>query len=88
MVSESYWNRLTEDEKKEYQKHSSRFISAVKKSDAFDGYDFSTKYLVQSENGVYFLAKKGSSDAFAGITSTSKRVIETLQADAGQNYGR
>ena len=88
MVSESYWNRLTEGEKDEYNKLSERFVRAVLKSGTLDGYDFASTYLVQSKDGVFFLAKEDSSNAFAGITSTSKAVIETLQADAGQNYGR
>ena len=88
MVSESYWNRLTEAEKVEYQRLSKRFVRAVLKSDTRDGDDFINTYRVHSKDGVYFLAKEGSSSAFAGIRSTSKAVIETLQADAAQNYGR
>ncbi len=88
MVSVSYWERLSAEEKSEYQKYSSNFIRAVQKSDARDGYDFTLLYPVQSKNGLYFMAKEGSSEPFAGITSSSKRLIETLQADAGQNYGR
>jgi len=88
MVADSYWNRLTDAEKREYQKYSDHFIREVLKSDAVDGYDFTIKYLVQSRHGVYFMAKEGSTTPFAGVTSTSRRVIETLQADAGQNYGR
>lgn len=88
MVSVSYWERLTDEEKSEYKKHSAKFVRAVQKSDANDGYDFTLMYPVQSKDGVYFMAKEGSSEPFAGITSSSKKVIETLQADAGQNYGR
>jgi hypothetical protein len=45
-------------------------------------------YPIQSKGGVFFMAKEDSAEPFAGITSVSKKVIETLQADAGQNYGR
>ena len=88
MVSVSYWQKLTAEEQDEFKKVSSKFIQAVQSSDAYDGYDFFNKYHVQTRNGVYFLAKEGSDEPFAGIVSQSKRLIETLQADAGQNYGR
>lgn len=88
MVSVTYWERLSEDGKTEYKRYSGKFLRAVQKSDARDGYDFTLMYPIQSKDGVYFMAKEGSSDPFAGITSTSKKIIETLQADAGQSYGR
>lgn len=88
MVSTSFWNRLSEEEKSEYRGLSSRFIKAVMKSDAKDGFEFCEMYKIKSENGLYFLSKENSNEIFADITSKSRLVIETLQADAGQNYGR
>ncbi len=88
MVSTSYWNRFSEEEKAEYKEFSARFIKAVMNSDARDGFDFCEKYKVKSKNGLYFLSKEDSEIIFADITSKSRLVIETLQADAGQNYGR
>ena len=88
MVSVSYWDRLSEEEKAEYKLHSSKFVKAVQKSDARDGYEFTLMYPIQSKGGVFFMAKEDSAEPFAGITSVSKKVIETLQADAGKNYGR
>ncbi len=88
MVSTSYWNRLTEEEKTEYKEYSSRFIKALMNSDARDGFDFCEKYQVKSNDGFYFLSKKDSDVVFADITSKSRLVIETLQADAVQNYDR
>lgn len=88
MVSTAYWNKLSEDEKTEYKALSSDFINAVKNSDANDGYEFALMYPVQSKDDVYFMAKEGNDEPFAGITSNSKKVIETLYADASQNYGR
>lgn len=88
MVSVSYWDRLSEEEKAEYKLYSSKFVKAVQKSDARDGYEFTLMYPIQSKDGVFFMAKEGATEPFAGITSSSKKVIETLQADAGQNYGR
>jgi len=88
MVSVYYWEKLSDSEKTEYKKYTANFIKAVQNSDAYDGYDFCNKYLVQHEDGQYFLGKKGSNEPFAGIVSSSKLLIETLWADAGQNYGR
>ena len=88
MVSISYWEKLTDEEKSEYRKHSSKFIHAVQASEARDGFEFTSMYMMRSKSGTYFMAKVDSDEPFAEIVSKSKRVIETLLADAGQNYGR
>lgn len=88
MVSISYWERLNALEKDEYKKYSSLFIKTVQNSGTRDGFEFTSLYVIKSQDNIYFLAKEGSCEPFAGITSNSKKVIETLYADAGQNYGR
>lgn len=88
MVSINYWNKLSEEEKIEFKTYSSQYIRAVNESEARDGYEFLLLYSVQSKNGFYFIAKENTDEPLAGITSKSKKVIETLYADAGQNYGR
>ncbi|UTW44160.1 hypothetical protein KFE80_07015 [bacterium SCSIO 12696] len=88
MVDTGTFNRLSAGEQSEYQRHSSRFVRSVLKSDAADGYDFEQKYHVKNTEGAWCLAKPGSNQPFAGITVSSKAVIEALLADAVQNYGR
>lgn len=88
MVSISYWERLNSLEKDEYKKHSSLFIKAVQNSGTRDGFEFTSLYAIKSQDNIYYIAKEDSCVPFAGITSKRKKVIETLYADAGQNYGR
>lgn len=88
MVSLNYWQALSEAEKQEYKILAPVFIQAVLNSDTYDGDHFIRTYPIQYQNGLYFMARNDSSEPFAGITSASKKVIITLQADAGQNYGR
>ncbi|CAA0097169.1 Uncharacterised protein [BD1-7 clade bacterium] len=88
MVSVENWIRLSDEEKKEYQTLSSGFIEAVQMSGARDGYDFGLMYRIHFKDGVFFLARECSGEPFAGITSCSKKVIETLHNDVVQNYGR
>ena len=47
MVDTGTYNKLSSNEQSEFNKYSSRFIRAVQKSDAFDGYDFEKKYQIQ-----------------------------------------
>ncbi len=86
MVDQGSWNRLSLEEQNEYQHYSGQFIEAVFASGTADGIDFSQKYKVASEGDFFFLTN--GSSAFAGIKSQSRRVFETLLADAAQNYGR
>jgi len=88
VVDVATFNRLSSEEQNEYQQHAGKFVRAVLKSGAQDGYDFEEKYPIQNINGKWCLAKLGSTNAFSGIKSNSKAVIEALLTDAVQNYGR
>ncbi len=88
MVDTGTFNKLSANEQSEYQRYSSRFVRAVLKSDALDGYDFEQKYIPQNKDGIWFLSKFENGDPFAGIKVSSKKVIEALLTDAVQNYGR
>jgi len=88
MVDTGTFNKLSANEQNEYKRYSSRFVRAVLKSDAQDGYDFEQKYLPHNKDGIWFLSKSQSDDPFAGMTVSSKNVIEALLTDAAQNYGR
>lgn len=88
MVDTGTYNKLSSNEQNEFNKYSSRFIRAVQKSDAIDGYDFEQKYQIQGSENSWFIAKAGSNEPFAGITTRSKAVAEALLTDAVQNYGR
>lgn len=88
MVSVSYWAKLSGDEQQEYKRLHSDFIRAVHSSGAQNGVSFAMTYRLQSQSGVYFLARPGSKEPFGNIQSPSKAVIEALHADAGQNYNR
>ncbi|GAA5441887.1 hypothetical protein Misp06_00048 [Microbulbifer sp. NBRC 101763] len=88
MVDVGTFNRLSPDEQSEYQRHADKFVRAVLKSGTQDSYDFEEKYPIQNINGMWCLAKSGSTEAFAGIKSSSKAVIEALLTGAVQNYGR
>ncbi len=88
MVDTGIFNKLSSGEQSEFSKYSSRFISAVRQSDAFDGFDFEKKYQIQKTDSIWFIAKVGSNEPFAGITTINKAVVEALLTDAVQNYGR
>lgn len=88
MVDTGTFNNLSASEQDEYQRHSSKFVSSVLKSDAFDGYDFEQKYHVQNIASSWCLVKPSTNQPFAGIAVSSKAVIEALLTDAVQNYGR
>jgi len=88
MVDTGTFNKLSANEQSEYQRYSSKFIKSVLKSDAYDGYDFEQKYMIQEAGGYYFMAKSENNLPFAGIKSKSKAVIDALLCDAVQNYGR
>jgi hypothetical protein len=88
MVDTGTFNRLSPDEQNEYQRYSSRFIKAVRNSDAQDGFDFQNKYKVFTDGEYFYLAASQESTPFAGIKSRFKGAIEALLTDAVQNYGR
>lgn len=88
MVDTGTFSRLSANEQNEYQRYSSRFIQAVLKSDALDGWDFQNKYQIYTEGEYYFLATSKESQPFAGIKSKYKGAIEALLTNAVQNYGR
>jgi hypothetical protein len=88
MVDTGTFSRLSDDEQNEYKRHSSRFIKAVLKSNAIDGWDFQNKYQVHSDGEYYYLASSATAQPFAGIKSKFKGAIEALLTEAVQNYGR
>ena len=86
MVDTTTLNRLSSEDKNEFQRYSKSFIKAVRKSGALDGLEFSQKYSVRSDGESFYLSD--ASAPFAGIRSKSRAVIEALLVDAIQNHGR
>ena len=82
------WNNLSKSEKKEIESISPEFIKQVKESDASNGFDFLNKYEVRKTNEIYSIFKKDSDKQFGDFKSKSKKVIDALISDVGQNYGR
>lgn len=90
MVDSRTYEKLTSEEKAEYNKLSSSFRHSVFKSAAIDGLAFQSIYEVKEFKGFWFVGIAGSDSdaAFAAIKSESKSVIKALFKDAVQNYGR
>lgn len=88
MVSGVYMDKLTPEERDEYRSYRGRFISAVQSAGLVDGFDFAEKYRVCDNGSSFYVARPGSAEPLGGVRSTSKGVMETLFANAAQNYGR
>lgn len=88
MVDAGTFKRPNPDEQNEYQRYSSRFIQAVRNSEAQDGFDFQERYKVFTDGEHYYLAASQDSTPFAGIKSRIRGAIEAFLTDAVQNYGR
>jgi len=82
------WNNVSKSEKKEIESFSNEFFKKVKESDSSDGFNFLNKYEVRSTNGTYSVFEKDSDLQFGNFKSKSKKVIDTLITNIGQNYGR
>jgi hypothetical protein len=88
MVDMGTFNRLSSSEQDEFRSLTSRFIKAVFKSSANDGFHFSQIYKVFECEGKYFMAKSQSDKPLGNIYSSSKAILDALVTDAVQNYGR
>ena len=82
------WNNLSESEKKEIKSLGPEFIKQVKESNSVNGFDFLNKFEIRETNGNYSIFEKSSDLKFGSFVSKSKKVIEALITDVGQNYGR
>lgn len=88
MVSESYWERLSNKEREEFRKISRDLPYIAQSAGVRDGYEFSMKYSVGFDGEEYFIERDGDGVALANLRSSSKKVMETLIAEICQNYGR
>ena len=82
------WNKLTESEQTEVKLLSPEFIKQVKESNSSNGFDFLNKYEVRKINENYSIFEKALDSQFGDFKSKSKKVIEALITNVGQNYGR
>lgn len=82
------WNNLTKSEQTEVKTISPEFIKAVKMSKSANGIDFLNKFEIRNINGKYSIFEKETDLKFGSFESKSKKVIEALITDVGQNYGR
>jgi len=80
------WNRLSSGQQAFIRSVSSRFIQAVFASEAVDGYDFSLKYRIESQDGNFVITN--GSNVIGDISHQDKVVMEALMSDACANYGR
>ena len=85
-MDEGTWTRLTAEQQSAVRSLTTRFIKAVKASEASDGWDFSQKYSVGQSGDSYVITN--GVKPLPGISHSDKQVMEALMTDAVQNYGR
>ena len=82
------WNSLTNSEQKEIKQMGAAFTKTVLSSNFADGRDFMMNYEVRCEDDFYFIFEKSTKIKFGNFKSRSKKVMDALMTNAGQNYGK
>jgi L-rhamnose mutarotase len=83
MVGINTWNKLKPAEQEEYGSYHKKFVEAVCADPKALDYE-----IYQDNNHFFFIAQLETAPPYGGIKSKNRAVIETLLADAWQNYNR